>query len=205
MNRPEGHRLAAILPAAGPSTRLGQPKQLVRMDGESLVRRAARLLLALEPASVTVVSGSDSGRVAREVEDLPVSVIHNPDWRRGMGGSIACGVHSLVEAPEGILILLCDQWRLEKEDLKRLLEAWNSDISRIVAASWFRGKSHVYGPPVIFPGKYIRELKFLDHERGAKSLIDRETGNTRFVTLENAGFDLDGPADLEALRSRCLR
>ena len=202
MNRPEGRRLAAILPAAGPSTRLGQSKQLVRMDGESLVRRAARLLLALEPESVTVVSGSDSGRVTREVEDLPVSVIHNPDWRRGMGGSIACGVHSLVEAPKAVLILLCDQWRLEKEDIERLIEAWNADISRIVAASWFRGKSRVYGPPVVFPGEYIRELKFLDEKRGAKYLIDREPGNVRFVRMDNAGFDLDCPADLDALRSR---
>jgi molybdenum cofactor cytidylyltransferase len=201
MGRLEPIRLAAILLAGGSSTRLGQPKQLLRLGGNTLVRRAARLLLELGPLSVTVVTGSQAPRVAREVEDLPLSVVANPAWERGMGASIACGVENLPNDPHGVLILLCDQWRVTLDDLQRLFEVWAPDISKIATASWMVKKSRNYGPPVIFPGIYIQELKFLYGERGAKSLIQGDAGNVRFVRMENARYDLDSPQDLRELEA----
>ena len=123
---------AAILLAAGPSSRLARAKQLVRLDGESLVRKAVRLIQTQEPMSIAVVTGSLSESVEQEIEDLPVNIVFNRDWARGMGGSISCGVRNVSEDVDGILIMVCDQWRLEADDLSSLISQWRSDISRII-------------------------------------------------------------------------
>lgn len=193
-------RLGIVLLAAGPSSRLGQPKQLVRVGGECLVSRSARLALSLDPAFVTVVSGFDADRVEAELEGMPVGVVYNRNWAHGMGASINCGVRSLHQGVDGLLIMVCDQWRLEEADLKRLATAWISDISKIFVASWKEGSAYVSGPPVIFPRKLIPELKSMQENRGARQLIDRHMEIVEFVEVENAACDLDRPEDLERLQ-----
>ena len=195
-------RFAAILLAAGPSSRLGQAKQLVRVDGESLVRRTAHLLLSVDPVSLTVVTGFADDAVEQELSDLPVRFARNDDWEQGMGGSIACGVQNISEQVDGVLIMLCDQWRLEGSDLFSLISMWLTDISRITAASWFDDKASVYGSPTLFPRCYIRELIKLTGNMGAKAIIDQNLANAQFVRMENAAYDLDRPEDLEQLISR---
>lgn len=196
-----GQRLGVLLLAAGGSSRLGQPKQLLQIDGESLVRRTARFLLSLQAEQVIVVTGCSSDPVSKELAGLPFCVRHNPDWRAGMGSSIALGAGEMPQEIDGLLILLCDQWRIEPIDLKEIIKFWKSDISRIAVSSWKDESTFCYGPPVIFPRKYIRELMILQGDQGARSLIARNKKNARFLELENAAFDVDVPADLEALAS----
>ena len=191
--------LAAVLLAGGPSTRLGRPKQLVRVGGESLVRRTARLLLGLEPASVTVVTGCEAARVAAELEGLAVRIVYSRDWAQGMGASINAGVRSLREGADGVLVTVCDQWRVEQDDLDRLAACWSSDISRICGANWKEEGAFVSGPPVIFPRKLIPELKSMQPGRGARQLIDRYMDLVEYVEMQNAAFDLDRPEDLARL------
>jgi len=199
MKKAEAGRFTIILLAAGPSSRLGQAKQLVRFDGESLVRRAARVALSLEPVSITVVTGFADNAVEHELRDLPVRLTRNDEWAQGMGGSIACGVRSISERVDGVLVMLCDQWRIDTTDLTRVISAWNSDISRIIAASWCEQKATIYGAPTLFPCKYIRELQNLSGCRGAKAIIDQNLAKVQFVELKNAACDLDRPEDLEQL------
>lgn len=197
--RPEALKIAAVLLAAGASSRLGRPKQSVKVHGESLVRRAALQLLTLNLASVTVVTGSGSGAVQQELQDLQLRMVHNDNWAQGIGGSIACGVLSIADQVDGLLIALCDQWKVDESDLNRLKSVWSADISRVCTASWNEEESLVYGPPVLFPRKFIRELVELEGDRGAKHLIARNIGEVKFVSMENAAFDLDSPEDLERL------
>lgn len=188
---------AAILLAAGGSSRLGQPKQLLQIDGESLVRRTARALFGLNPARVVVVTGGSSERVSNELKGLPVHIQHNPDWPAGMGSSIALGASQIPAEADGVLILLCDQWCIDTADLNQIVSRWTSDISRIYAASWNDENAFCYGPPVMFPRKYIHELEMLKGEHGARSVINRCQHEARFIVLENAAFDVDVPADLK--------
>ena len=185
--------------AAGPSSRLGQPKQLISIHGESLVRRTARLLLSMDIASVTLVSGFDAKNVESEVEDLPLDIACNHGWEQGMGSSISCGARQMLQNPDGVLMMVCDQWRLEKDDLSRLISAWYSDISRLYVTCWNEGKAFVSGPPVIFPRKTIPELISVQPHRGARQVIDRNMEIAEFVKLDNARFDLDNPEDLELI------
>jgi len=193
--------LAAVLVAAGPSTRLGRPKQLVKFQGETLVRRSANLLLEAMGGPVVVVSGFESEPIKREVADLPVDAVFNPEWEKGMGGSIACGARYVKGIPAGILVGVCDQWQLSANDLGKLISAWQAQPRRIHTAYWQEGRAHVSGPPVIFPGKLRGELKGLEKSRGARQIIDRHIDIVEFVELESAARDLDRPEDLELLES----
>lgn len=185
-------RLAVLLPAAGASRRLGRPKQLLEIGGEALVRRTARRALALQPASLIVTTGSEHAAVCEALSDLPVMTVYNAAWASGLGGSIAAGARA-VEAPvDGVLVLLCDQWRVTVEDLAELERRWREDPTRALAARW--GKH--FGPPVIFPATSLPDLCALSGERGARSLLERDRAACRLVDLENAGFDLDMPGDL---------
>jgi molybdenum cofactor cytidylyltransferase len=194
-----GPTLAVLLLAGGPSTRLGQPKQLVRVGGESLVRRSARLLLSLRPAPLVVVTGCEASRVETELDGLPLEVIFNRDWAQGMGASINAGARALPLGPDGVLVTVCDQWRIESADLAHLANRWFADISRICLAAWKEGEAFVSGPPVIFPRKLIPELKSMQAGRGARQLIDRYMNLVEFVEVQNAAFDLDRPEDLARL------
>jgi molybdenum cofactor cytidylyltransferase len=198
-SRPETLRIAVVLLAAGSSSRLGQPKQSVKTNGDSLVRRAALQLLQLNPVSLTVVTGSGGAAVEEDLRDLQLNTVHNDRWEQGMGTSIACGAQNVTEKVDGLLVALCDQWKVDEGDLIRLVETWRTDISRIVSASWNDKKSFVFGPPTLFPRNYIRELSELWGNQGAKSLIARNMGEVKFVAMENAACDLDTPADLEQL------
>jgi CTP:molybdopterin cytidylyltransferase MocA len=116
-----------------------------------------------------------------------------------MGASINAGARALPLGPDGVLVTVCDQWRLESADLAHLANRWLSDISRICVACWNEGEAFVSGPPVIFPRKLIPELKGMQPSRGARQLIDRYMDLVDYVEMQNAAFDLDRPEDLARL------
>jgi molybdenum cofactor cytidylyltransferase len=200
MSRAElSESLAVVLLAAGSSSRLGQPKQLLRIEGEALVARTARRLLSLEPAGVIVVTGCESSAVGDQLSGMPLQIVHNPGWQEGMGTSIARGVKQLPVAALGVLIMLCDQWRVGQTDVNLLFNAWYSDISQIVVARWGDSGSGDFGPPVIFPKDLFHELAALHGDRGARPVIEKYRDRTEFVRIDHAAFDLDEAGDLEQL------
>jgi molybdenum cofactor cytidylyltransferase len=191
------NKLAVILLAAGRSRRLGQPKQLLKLEGLSLVRRAAELLLELEPEYCSVVTGAHTDEVSAELRGLPLSAEFNESWQDGMGASIACGVRRLPAGMDGVLLFLCDQWRVDAADLNRLTAAWCEDNGNIVAASG----DGITGPPIIFPARLFAQLAVLEGDRGARSVIEAQQERIKLVCMENARFDLDTPEDLMSLES----
>jgi CTP:molybdopterin cytidylyltransferase MocA len=189
--------LACLLPAAGGSRRLGQPKQLLEMAGERLVRRAAKLLLGLSP-SVVVVTGDVAESVGHELSGLPLRLVHNADWRSGMGGSIAIGMQVLADRPDGVLVLHCDQWRVSAEDLVTLCNAWRGAPECVAAAAF----DDTTGPPLIFPRRLFATLRALHGESGAKALVQGDARLIRVAT-PNARYDLDRPEHLRQMHDMC--
>ena len=187
--------LGVILLAAGESARLGQPKQLIEMAGKSLVRRAAEVVLALEPAHCLVITGAEAPEVAAELQDLPLRCEYNALWKAGMSASIAWGARALPGNLDGVLIYLCDQWRINKTDLLNLYNTWCEDTGKIVNAEW----NGVSGPPVIFPASCLDRLRMLTGDQGAREVIREQPQNSMPVSMDNAQYDLDTPADLRLL------
>ena len=189
-------KLGAVLLAAGGSSRLGQAKQLLRIEGETLVVRMVRRLIELGPAQVIVVTGSASQAVNDQLSGLPVQIVNNPRWQEGMAGSLSAGVENLPEEADGVLIMLCDQWLVDLPDLKALEQAWFSDISGISSAYWKSEKGVIIGPPAIFPRNLFRELICLKGDRGARAIIEKYPERTTLIEMDKARFDLDKPEDL---------
>jgi molybdenum cofactor cytidylyltransferase len=191
-SRPAVH--AALL-AAGGSRRLGHPKQLVRVDGEALVRRAARAVLGAGVASLTVVLGARAGAIALELAGLPLRVAENPRWEEGMGTSIRCALDALAgaEARDGLLLLTCDQLEVTSAHLARLLDVFRAGAP--IAASGYAG---VAGVPALFGLAYRDELARLPAAEGAKAVLLRHAGAVQVVPLPGGERDLDTARDLEA-------
>lgn len=188
--------LSIVIPAAGSSERLGQPKQLVEHNGIPLICNAVENALTLSPAEVIVVTGAYAAQVEAATRHLPLHCVHNPNWAKGMGGSIAAGAAAISPGSAGLLILLCDQWRVQTTDLQTLAKTWQTDPTRITAAETEGNLM----PPAIFPSGCFDELHQLDGDHGARSVIKAHPELITAVTIDNAAFDLDTKAHLELLK-----
>ncbi len=186
-----------MLLAAGGSRRLGRPKQFVRIGGESLLRRAARMALALRPAAVVVVTGAHAARAAAELRGLTLTLVTHRGWRNGQAGSLCTGLARAPRTAAAVLVLTVDQWRLTVADLERLLRA--ARRGRPVAASYERGA----GVPVLWPRSFWPRLRALEGDRGARELL--RCAHAISVALPRAAADLDTPDALAQLQRERLR
>ena len=187
--------LSILIPAAGASNRLGQAKQLLQYQGSSLLQHAVNSARFIDPREIIVVTGAGSKAVRSAVEDPSVRWIHNPHWSAGLGGSIAMGAASIDPESVGLMILLCDQWRLQKQDLRVLAETWWSDPSQIVVAK----ADGQYMPPVIFPSACFSQLQALQGHQGARNLFKTHPGLLTPIAMQNAATDLDTISHLDKL------
>ena len=197
----KGHPgLSILIPAAGASDRLGRPKQLVEYRGVTLIQRTVDKAFAIGPGEVIVVTGCQANAVQQAVHQTRVRWVLHPNWSRGMGTSIAAGAARVSPQSNSLMVLFCDQWRVGKEDLERLMETWQSEPERIVCAR-AEGRNM---PPVIFPSRYFSQLQALNGRRGAHSLLADHASRLTPVFLKNAAFDLDTKDDLDDLKSHEL-
>jgi molybdenum cofactor cytidylyltransferase len=193
--------LHVLILAAGASTRLGQPKQLVMLGGRPALHIVVSNAVALAGHAVTVVVGAHAKEMTHLLAHSSASVIVNRHWEEGMGGSLRYGVASLPPACEAVLVLLGDQVGITADDLKRLASAWKGEESLIAASVYGQ---HV-GVPAIFPRVCFGELSELRGDRGARTVLERNSYRLVRVPMPNAAIDLDTPADLAALNERFTR
>ena len=197
---PRKGEVAAVVLAAGRSRRFAGPvvKQLVRIDGQPLVRRTARL--ALDAGLVTsVVVGHEAEAVAVAVADLPLQRVDNPDYGDGQSTSVVAGLRSLGPEIAAALFVPIDQPRLEAELLRRLVTAWRQGTGTIVAPM-ADGRR---GAPVLFDRCHFDELLGLSGDTGGRQVIARhpEALATVDATAEQLE-DLDNHEDLARWRAR---
>ncbi len=181
---------AAIVLAAGASTRLGQPKQLVRLAGELLLERAVRVATeaALEP--VIVVLGAGAEEIRKQWTPGAAQVVLNPAWAEGMGSSLSAGVLALPPGSDAVVVLTCDQPAVTAGHLRRLVE----HCHRAPVASRYGERR---GVPACFPASSFSQLVRMEGDRGARGLLrDAEA-----IELPGGELDIDSPAALEAARS----
>ena len=196
-------KCAALILAAGDSSRLGSPKQLVRFKGQTLIARSVNNVIAAGCAPVFTVLGANHESINAELIDLEAVVVINHDWEAGMGSSISAGINAYLQSgisTEAVLITLCDQPLVSVEDLERLLKAFHDSEALVVASEYETNGRTVRGVPAIFSNHLYPELRQLHGAEGAKNVIARNLASAQFVEMPSAAFDLDTPADLEWLR-----
>ena len=194
----EGRGVVAILLAAGNASRFGSAKQLVPIDGVSLVRRAAQAIVA-SGVELLVVTGAYAEEVADALSGIPARLIHNPQWQQGMGESIAHGARELLglsALPSACLLCLADQPLIGTAQLQRLLRAATDQPQRIIASN--HGKTpagEILGPPCLFPAEFLGELAQLSGAKGARALLERHRQRLTTLAMPEAALDIDVPED----------
>lgn len=191
-----GSSLHILILAAGASKRLGQPKQLVRLDGRPLLHTMVSHAVAVAGHAVTVVVGAHAQELAMLLKHSPASVIVNRHWHEGIGASIRYGVAALPPACDAVLMMLADQVGVSSDDLKRLVSAWKGQDNSLVASLY----SGTVGVPAIFPRWCFSDLSSLRGDVGAKVVLQRHSDRLIRVPMPNAAMDLDTPEQLEELR-----
>ena len=185
-------RHCVIVLAAGRSRRLGQSKQLLRIDGESLVHRATRFALASAPLDCVVVSASDEGDIAGAVADLPCRIVPCADAANGLSASLRCGLLALDPRCDGALIVLTDQPAITAAHLAQLRDRWLDDPECAVASAY----AETIGVPAILPRAWFASLIQNDRDSGARDLLRSRREQVHSIAAEHLALDVDTPDDL---------
>ena len=192
-------RFGAVILAAGASTRMGAPKQLLEHRGRPLVVHAAEAALASSAWPVVVVLGANAEKI-RPALARPVLVAENPAWSEGMASSLRAGLTTLRQfsrALDGTVLALCDQPAFSAEIVAQLVAAHHATGRSIVAA---RYGGHP-GAPALFLREHFSALAALTGEEGARTLINSDPSRVATVDLPALALDLDTPADYALLQT----
>ena len=190
-------RVAAVLLAAGRSTRMGEVnKLLAEVDGVPMVRRVAETVRAAALDPVIVVLGHEADAVRAALDGVPVRLVENPAYMEGMGTSVARGIEAIGDPVEGAMVVLGDMPWIDARDLDALLDAFAADEGRGICAPVVDRKR---GNPVLWAARYFPELRLLDGDVGARHLLARYEEDLVEVAVEGRGVlrDVDTPDALE--------
>lgn len=188
----ENAKHGAIVLAAGASTRLGRAKQLIDIDGEPLLRRTTRRVLATDPEDCIVVLDHDAERIGKVLDGLDVRVLRIRDADTGMAASLRAGLISLDASCAGALVVLTDQPALTVDHLEALCAAWRAAPER-AAASAYAG---VLGVPAVLPRAWFEEIIALRGDVGARSLLRARSDDVTALAAPELAVDIDRVDDI---------
>lgn len=186
-----------LILAAGNSSRLGQPKQLLDFNGKSLLRHVAEESLKITK-SVVVVTGSNSIEISKEFIDLELIIAENKTWNEGMGSSIRIGLNQLLNTfptIENCIVSVCDQPFIEASVFSELIQMQQDSQKGIVAAKY----ADTLGTPVLFSEKYFKNLSDLSGQEGAKKLLQKFKDDIAEINFEKGAIDIDTRKDYQQL------
>lgn len=190
--------IGVILLAAGGSSRMGRPKQLLPFGKTTLLRHAAETAVATGLSPIVVVLGAEDEACRAELNGLRVATVGNDEWARGMGGSIRTGLEELERIAPGMeaaLIMLHDQPRISASSLRELVKRWSAKGGTIAAAVY----AGTTGVPAVFDRRHFAELKSLESGGGAKGILARHDARVARLELPEALDDIDSPEDYARL------
>jgi molybdenum cofactor cytidylyltransferase len=197
----DGNRnVAAVILAAGRSTRMGGPnKLLAELGGKTLVRIVTEQALASKASGVIVVTGHQADQVERALAGLKVKFVRNADFADGLASSVKAGIAVVPAEADGAVVCLGDMPLIDARLIDRLIEAFAPDRGNLIAVPVSDGRR---GNPVLWSRRFFGELMTLDGDIGARHLIARHGEAVAEVAVEGHGafLDIDTPQALEDAR-----
>ncbi|HEA30888.1 MAG TPA: nucleotidyltransferase family protein [Leeuwenhoekiella sp.] len=188
--------LKILLLAAGQSSRMGKPKQLLPVAGITLIERTLKTAIEAIGEGVYCVLGANAKLIRPIIEDYPVQIVENKNWKDGLGESIATGTAAILKkAPEtkGILILLADQPWVDGNYLEKIISHFEDHPDAIIASDY----GDFYGVPALFAKANFEQLKKLEGDSGAKEFLNDEAVPVIGVKAPEKLEDIDTPADYQ--------
>lgn len=191
-----------ILLAAGNSSRMGSPKQLLNYQGKTLLEQIIDTALEVfDKNKVIVVLGAHHHEISSAIKDKNILKSINENWESGMASSIQSGLKTLQTSfpeMERCFISVCDQPYLKKEVFLEMQRLSDNSSKEIIAAKY----SDTLGVPALFSKKYFEKLMNLEGEQGAKKIIQQNMEDVETFTFEEGAIDIDTPSDYENLKTK---
>ena len=191
----ESLKIGGLLLAAGGSSRLGRPKQLLQFHGKTLLRRAAETLADSVCDPIIIVLGAEIDGSKSEIADLRLHVVVNDDWQAGMSSSIKAGLKGLLNIEPNlaaVVITLCDQPYVIANQIGLFTTEFHNTRADIIAAKY----GETTGVPALFSHEMFDKLLCLEGDKGARELI-RNTNSLVTIKLGEGAFDIDTLRDLD--------
>jgi molybdenum cofactor cytidylyltransferase len=201
----KGRAIAAVVLAAGKSSRMGGPnKLLAQIGGRPLVRHVVDAALASRARPVVVVTGHQRDKVEAALAGLPIKFVHNPHFADGLGTSLKAGIAALPAEVDGAIVCLGDMPQVDARLIDRLIGAFDPDHGALVVVPTIDGKR---GNPVVWSRRFFPDLMTVEGDVGARYLIGRYTEAVAEVPLTGTAAltDVDTPEALEAVRAELER
>jgi molybdenum cofactor cytidylyltransferase len=189
-----------IILAAGESSRLGTPKQILKFEGKSLIKHTVEVALSSVCSPVIVVLGAYHEDILSEIENEKVQIVYNKNWQQGMASSIHAGIKALenINDLNSVVIMLCDQPFVTGRLIDSLVNEFSRGSAQIIASAY----GNTLGVPVLFSSSLFPELLQVQGQEGAKKLINSFKADVVRIDFPEGVVDIDTPADYEKLKSK---
>jgi molybdenum cofactor cytidylyltransferase len=193
--------VAIVILAAGASTRMGTPKQLLPYRGRSLLGHITIEAIASVCEPIVVVLGASAQQIQHEVNQFPVQVVENSHWTKGMSASIQTGIqwlNALTDNIEAVVLTVCDQPFVSAQIINQLVEAYYYTGKPIIASEY----SGTSGVPALFSHRFFLELTDLKETEGAKQIIKKYSHEVFSIPFPEGAIDIDTPNEYEKLKAK---
>jgi len=192
-------RIAAVVLAAGLSSRMGTNKLLQEWRGIPLLRWAVEAALKSDARPIIVVTGNDATRVEAVLKGLDVRFVHNPNYREGLSTSLKAGIQAVPASADGAMVLLGDMPEVDATLLNRMVAAFSPPDGRSICVAMH---DHRRGNPVLWARSFFAEIEALSGDEGAKRLFAAHEDLICEIEAGSAVLrDIDTPEALAALRA----
>jgi len=192
--------IAAIVLAAGLSTRMGRPKLTLPIAEKTVLERVLDAFRSSKVDEIVVVLGADAAQIRRSVKFGDERVVINPDYRRGMSGSLKTGLGAVEKQADAVIIALGDQPLLAPRTIDGMVDEYLASRAPVVVPV-YRGRR---GNPVLFDRSLFAQIMRIEGDRGAKSVVNGNEAGLRELRVEDRGtlMDIDTPSDYRKVVSR---
>ncbi len=192
-----------VILAAGASSRLGQPKQLLEFQGTTLIRHITQIAVNAVDKPVVVMLGAHCSLVHSQLIHLPVHVVYNPDWSQGMTSSLRKGLMALLyfsPDTDGVIFAVCDQPYITPDLFLEMIATARKSHKPIVACFY----NNILGTPVLFKKEFFDDLLVLKDNEGARQLLQTHPESVEAVPFPLGNFDVDTMQDYAALQNKLM-
>ena len=189
-------KLSILILAAGNSSRLGSPKQLIEFEGQTLIERITEIALTISE-EVLIVLGGNADQILPKLAKFEntISTVFNPDWEEGMGTSIRIGVEKLAKNSDSIIVLLSDQPFISKVLLQNMVQIYAKTQNPIISCVY----NNTLGVPILFNKSIFSELLKLSGDKGAKSFLHLYENKISTVDFPEGIIDIDTIDDVKKM------
>jgi len=181
--------IAAVVLSAGESSRMGRPKALLPIDGQSFIEKIVGALKQSGIARIVVVLGFNADGMRRQVEHLPVEIVVNPDYKQGQLSSLQAAIRHLQSTGncDGMLVHLVDHPYIDSRMVRSMIDSFG-DSDKLIVVPCHQGKR---GHPVIFSNQLFQELLDAPQDQGAKAVVNAHRDRTLEIDTDDAGITVD--------------